>query len=128
MDFNNDNILNINKQDINVMILVENHYNTLMSLQQYRKEQLENITPITRNVLASRIETLFYFLRPSLKRFAKERYQKLKGLCLDNDINIKLNGLEFIQDFLFTKGILQYGKERTVDTSNALDEDESKGL
>ena len=128
MDFNNDNILSINKQDVNVMILVESHYNTLMALQKYRKEELENTTPITNNILGSRIEGLFYFLRPSLKRYAKANYDKVKDQALSKDLSIKLQGLESMQDFLFLKGILQYGKEKTVDTSDVLDEDESKGL
>jgi hypothetical protein len=109
--------------------MIESNYNVIAAMQQYRKEKLSNMIPMSKEIVLSRIEGMFLLLRPGLKKYLKkEEFADLEKKAKAMDVDLKFAAYEEMQDYLFNKGPLQFGVRRKVDTTDAFNEDESKGL
>jgi hypothetical protein len=134
MDFNNESTISLDKQDINVITLIESHYYIIQALEEYFKQSYNNMEPVSRMALMSRIDTLYYLLRPALKIFWKQKkgeedkLLEIKEQITSNNLDPKLTAFENMQDLLFDKGVLRFGKVKTINTAIAEEEDASKGL
>jgi len=133
VDFNNDVTVTLDKKDVNVMTIIECHYFAIQNYELYLGQSYNNMTPVAKASLMSRIDTLYYIIRPSLKHFwkkekEKEKLKAIKVQILSKELDSKLKAFENMQDFLFEKGILKFGKTKKVNTAISDEEDSAKGL
>lgn len=133
VDFNNEATIQLDKKDINVLTLIEGHYYVVENLELYFKQGYSGMEKISEWALMSRIDSLYYLLRPSLKVFWKAKVHnkkliEIKKQIASKEIELKLEAFESMQDLLHEKGVLKFGKAKNIDTSLTGNEDESKGL
>jgi len=133
VDFNNEATIQLDKKDINVLTLIEGHYYVIENIELYYKQQYTGMDDISRWALMSRIDSLYYLLRPSLKQFWKSQKTAHKLITIkeqiySDKIEDKFKAFESMQDLLHEKGVLKFGKTKNIDTSLTEEEDRAKGL
>lgn len=131
VNFNNETTVTKAKSEILVMIIIELRHYVLQALEQHNENKYRNINVMTDHTVKSRIMTLYYMIRASMKddiRDNNKEYTDFKTNIKSNDFDKLISAFEYMEEYLHKNDIINFTSKKNYDPSNPIAEDEAKGI